>query len=366
MGAAGAMGAGRRMAVAPRLGGSHEDTHGAHRADDDVQSDGAGGRASAAGAAGRLVFGAVLGGLLVAGGGVCAANAESLDVAREGWRLAEAGAGSVTVDSLVGGMLAGAVAGAAVDIVLYPIDTVKTRLQTSGTIGISVSDWKQLYSGLTGGLVGHVPSSALFFAVYETTRVLYLEPKLGIGSGSSQLLASALGNIAASTIRVPTEVVKTRMQSGAESSLGDTVSNILERDGIPGLFRGYPAFLLRDLPFDAIEFVAYEQLKIAYASMAGLSVGALGGAQTALIGAIAGGITGALTTPLDTVRARQMNEAGEGEKGYGNIQSAFSRIVEEGGWQGLFAGVKARVLWLSLGGTVFFTSLEAAKDVFLK
>ena len=36
---------------------------------------------------------------------------------------------------------------------------------------------------------------------------------------------------------------------------------ILSREGLRGLYAGYGAFLLRDLPFDAIEFVAYEQIK---------------------------------------------------------------------------------------------------------
>jgi hypothetical protein len=68
-----------------------------------------------------------------------------------------------------------------------------------------------------------------------------------------------------------------------------------------GLYRGYAAFLLRDLPFDAIEFVAYEQLKLSYMAVAGVaSAGGLGGLETAAVGALAGGITGALTTPLDT------------------------------------------------------------------
>lgn len=226
--------------------------------------------------------------------------------------------------------------------------------------------------------------------MYETSRVLYLEPALGIGSAQSQLLASALGNIAASTIRVPTEVVKTRMQSGAEASMKECVVRILERDGpgggsmyrsingmagfpphahfaasrnhaafriscdkhwflvsqlnqmhvvtpgLAGLFRGYGAFLLRDLPFDAIEFVTYEQLKLAYRALAGAGAAAgwLGGLETAFVGALAGGITGALTTPLDTVRARQMNEAGEGTKRDESILSTASKIVNEGGWQG--------------------------------
>jgi solute carrier family 25 S-adenosylmethionine transporter 26 len=42
------------------------------------------------------------------------------------------------------------------------------------------------------------------------------------------------------------------------------ISRIVQREGVRGLFAGYGSFLLRDLPFDAIEFVAYEQLKKSY------------------------------------------------------------------------------------------------------
>jgi hypothetical protein len=38
------------------------------------------------------------------------------------------------------------------------------------------------------------------------------------------------------------------------------VRSILAKEGVRGLYAGYGAFLLRDLPFDAIEFVAYEQV----------------------------------------------------------------------------------------------------------
>jgi hypothetical protein len=36
---------------------------------------------------------------------------------------------------------------------------------------------------------------------------------------------------------------------------------IVAKEGITGLYAGYGAFMLRDLPFDAIEFVAYEQVR---------------------------------------------------------------------------------------------------------
>ena len=42
------------------------------------------------------------------------------------------------------------------------------------------------------------------------------------------------------------------------------ISSISKAEGVKGLFAGYGSFLLRDLPFDAIEFVAYEQLKRSY------------------------------------------------------------------------------------------------------
>lgn len=36
---------------------------------------------------------------------------------------------------------------------------------------------------------------------------------------------------------------------------------IVAKEGRRGLFAGYGSFLLRDLPFDAIEFVSYEAFK---------------------------------------------------------------------------------------------------------
>ena len=42
------------------------------------------------------------------------------------------------------------------------------------------------------------------------------------------------------------------------------MKNILSKEGMRGLYAGYGSFLLRDLPFDAIEFVTYEQIRKAY------------------------------------------------------------------------------------------------------
>ena len=38
------------------------------------------------------------------------------------------------------------------------------------------------------------------------------------------------------------------------------------------MFAGYGSFIIRDLPFDAIEFVAYEQLKKAWVNYTGSDI----------------------------------------------------------------------------------------------
>ncbi|KAG2251146.1 hypothetical protein Bca52824_081282 [Brassica carinata] len=65
-------------------------------------------------------------------------------------------------------LVAGGLAGLVVEAALYPIDTIKTRVQVARDGGKII--WKGLYSGLGGNLAGVLPASALFFGVYEPTK----------------------------------------------------------------------------------------------------------------------------------------------------------------------------------------------------
>ena len=61
------------------------------------------------------------------------------------------------------------------------------------------------------------------------------------------------------------------------------VKSICAKEGVRGMFAGYGSFLLRDLPFDAIEFVTYDQLRRAYkVSLAGSRE--VSSAETAVMG----------------------------------------------------------------------------------
>jgi hypothetical protein len=95
--------------------------------------------------------------------------------------------------------------GFSVDIVLYPIDTIKTRMQCETGFATS-GGFRRIYAGVPSTLVGSAPSAALFFIVYEWTKCI------GGDTPVSHMLAASMGEVTACLIRVPTEVVKQRTQ----------------------------------------------------------------------------------------------------------------------------------------------------------
>ncbi|KAG2641432.1 probable S-adenosylmethionine carrier 2, chloroplastic isoform X1 [Panicum virgatum] len=254
------------------------------------------------------------------------------------------------------GAVAGGAAGVVVETALYPIDTIKTRLQAAQ--GGSKIQWKGLYAGLGGNIMGVLPASAIFVGVYEPAKRKLLELLPENLSAIAHLTAGAIGGVASSLIRVPTEVVKQRMQMSQFKTAPDAVRLIVAKEGIKGLYAGYGSFLLRDLPFDAIQFCIYEQLRIGYRLAAKRD---LKDAENAIIGAFAGAITGALTTPLDVMKTRLMIQ-GQANQHRGFIDCAQTILREEGA--GAFLkGIEPRVLWIGIGGSIFFGVLEKTKPV---
>jgi len=268
----------------------------------------------------------------------------------------------------VGNLLAGGTAGCAVEAALYPIDTIKTRLQAAAGGGgmralMQAGGGRALYAGVWGNLAGVLPSSALFMAVYEPVKqAVYARKDLSAADAEfwGPVVAGMAAGLAASLTRVPTEVVKQRLQTGEFRGALGALRHIAAKEGVrKGLYAGYGAFLLRDLPFDAIEFVAYERLKTAARRALGREPNA---AEVSAIGAAAGGVTGVVTTPLDVLKTRLMTQGAGGR--YKGVVDAAVGIVRTEGWGAMMSGWQPRLLWISLGGCVFFPCLEAARRAF--
>lgn len=78
----------------------------------------------------------------------------------------------------------------------------------------------------------------------------------------AQGLASALGTAVGTSIRIPCEVMKQRLQVGRHKNVVEAFQAALgSPEGVRGLFRGTAATLSREVPFYTLGMTFYVQLK---------------------------------------------------------------------------------------------------------
>merc|ERR1712077_70341 len=80
----------------------------------------------------------------------------------------------------------------------------------------------------------------------------------------------------------------------------------LQKEGLSGLFRGYSTTVLREVPFSCIQFPLWEWLKLKVASSKPEGKKGTTPLESAVCGALAGGFSAGLTTPLDVAKTRIM------------------------------------------------------------
>ncbi|XP_038063993.1 S-adenosylmethionine mitochondrial carrier protein-like isoform X1 [Patiria miniata] len=260
-------------------------------------------------------------------------------------------------------LVSGALAGTVVDASLFPLDTIKTRLQSSAGF-LKAGGFRGIYSGLGPAVLGSAPTAGVFFCTYEFTK--QLSSSLGLTGSSCEpithMIAASLGEVTACFVRVPVEVVKQRAQASRNASVS-ILKSVLRNEGVRGLYRGYLSTVVREVPFSIIQFPLWEMLKLRWGQRQGRPVDAW---QSAVCGALAGGISAGLTTPLDVAKTRIMLAAKDSATAKGNIASVLKDIKRTSGVRGLFAGVVPRVLWISIGGAIFLGVYEKAKISLLK
>lgn len=277
---------------------------------------------------------------------------------------------------------AGAVAGLTVDVSLFPIDTIKTRLQSNlGPTRSSVlprhtvfGTVRSIYAGLPSTLLGSMPSAASFFVVYDGLKRTMIHKDMStVRQAYVHMLASSLGEIAACAIRVPTEVVKQRAQAGLFG--GSTLLALKDILGlrktlglsatILELYRGGAITIFREIPFTIIQFSLWEYTKTAWSKrqtdLYGREKGLCTTAEGAIFGSISGAIAAGLTTPLDVLKTRIMiarRSSEDGSAGRQGMVAVAKQIKGQDGLRGFFRGFVPRVGWISTGGAIFLGSYQ--------
>ncbi|CAF1579771.1 unnamed protein product [Rotaria magnacalcarata] len=253
-------------------------------------------------------------------------------------------------------LISGSLAGCAVDLLLYPIDTIKTRLQQKVNFHRRFL-FTSLYSGVGSAMIGSGPSSAIFFLTYNLTK----QTANASSSSQASMIAAAFGETCACLVRVPTEVIKQRAQVNRNIRLSTIVRSCLRNEGLSGLYRGYFATLAREIPFSMIQyplwefFKEYQSIKQAYP---------VSPWQGALCGSIAGGIAASITTPLDVAKTRIMLAHHSHPDASSHFLQVIINILKTEGFSALYCGVVPRTTWISIGGFVYFGAFEFVTSSF--
>lgn len=260
-------------------------------------------------------------------------------------------------------MTAGAVAGVLEHTVMYPVDSVKTRMQSlqpdpNAQYRSVYEALKRIirtegifrpFRGLNITMLGAGPAHALYFACYERVkRSLSDVIQSGRNSHFANGVAGSVATVLHDAVMNPAEVVKQRMQmyNSPYRGLWDCVRTVTRNEGAGAFYRSYSTQLTMNIPFQAVHFITYELMQEQ------LNPQRLYHPGTHIVsGAAAGAVSAAVTTPLDvckTLLNTQENVALSSVNISGHLSgmaNALRTVYRLGGMAAFFKGAQARVIY---------------------
>jgi len=273
-------------------------------------------------------------------------------------------------------MIAGAMAGIAEHICMFPVDTVKTRMQAyvgardfGGSASVTTALRRivaadgvlVLWRGMGAVAVSAGPAHALYFSVYEASKDRFGGNRPGhqpIAVGA----AGALATVASEAVMTPLDVVKQRMQlMNNQEGLWAVIRRVYRDEGLGAFFKSYKTTLCMNVPYTAIQFSVYESAKLAILNTRGIDESDFSVVNHIAAGAIAGATAGAFTNPLDVVKTRLQTQGEVGARRYLGMKHALQVIYSEEGWMGLLRGIRARVYFHAPAAAICWTTYEFTK-----
>ncbi|EIW82136.1 mitochondrial carrier [Coniophora puteana RWD-64-598 SS2] len=176
--------------------------------------------------------------------------------------------------------MSGGIGGLTSQLSIYPVETLKTHMMSSaGDRKRNLFDaakrvyqlggTRAFYRGLTIGLVGVFPYSAIDMSTFEALKLAYIRSTGKEEPGVLALLAfgSISGSVGATSV-YPLNLVRTRLQASGSSGhpqrytgIKDVVIQTYARDGWRGFYRGLLPTLAKVIPSVSISYVVYEHSK---------------------------------------------------------------------------------------------------------
>ncbi|GAA6225788.1 mitochondrial uncoupling protein 2-like [Lates japonicus] len=275
-------------------------------------------------------------------------------------------------------------AGCVADLVTFPLDTAKVRLQIQGESKASLEGQKaryrgvfgtiftmvktegprSLYSGLVAGLHRQMSFASVRIGLYDTMKQVYTRGSENTGIGA-RLLAGCTTGAMAVTFAQPTDVVKVRFQaqvrlpeSGSVKRYSSTIEaykTIARDEGVKGLWKGCLPNIARNAIVNCSELVTYDIIKELILKY-NLMTDNMPCHFTAAFAA--GFCTTIVASPVDVVKTRFMNSV-PGQYS-GAMNCALTMLIKEGP-TAFYKGFMPSFLRLGSWNIVMFVSFEQIK-----
>lgn len=262
----------------------------------------------------------------------------------------------------LGDALSGAVAGMFSLLVMYPLDTFKSRQQLVGKV--QHTSLIRYYDGLGIGLVSDGAQQASYYYFYTLLKKLYTQHYHTHPSTSAALTIGSVAGALNMILTSPLSTIHTRMQtcsltSDDKPTVINTAKEIVQSKGVLGLWSGLRTSLILVVN-PSITFFAFETLKrYLQKLLTGKAGGSISSGWLFLLGAVAKLIATMITYPLILAKTRLQTDK---ERKYRGIVHVFGQVMKQSGIFGVYAGMNSKLLQTCLSSAIKF----AMKDVFDK
>lgn len=279
-------------------------------------------------------------------------------------------------------MVAGSVAGSIEHMAMFPVDTLKTRMQAivgSGSYPVQNVNVRQacksimknegaagFYRGIGAMGLGAGPAHAVYFSVYELCKQYFSrgDPNNSVAHAVSGVCAT----VASDAVFTPMDVVKQRLQlkSSPYKGVVDCVRRVLVEEGIGAFYASYKTTVVMNAPFTAVHFATYEAAKRGLIEVSPDIADDERLVVHATAGAAAGALAAIVTTPLDVVKTQLQCQGvcGCDRFSSSSIGNVIKIIVKKDGYQGLMRGWIPRMLFHAPAAAICWSTYEASKDFF--
>ncbi|KAK1426869.1 hypothetical protein QVD17_15549 [Tagetes erecta] len=279
-------------------------------------------------------------------------------------------------------MIAGSIAGMIEHMAMFPIDTIKTRMQVLGSCPIKSASLRQalqsilksdgpagLYRGIGAMGLGAGPAHAVYFSVYETCKEKFTRGNPNSNNFIAHAAAGVFATVSSDAVFTPMDMVKQRLQLGSGSpykGVVDCVRVVLKEEGFRAFYASYRTTVLMNAPYTAVHFATYEAVKRGLMEVSPESASDERLVVHATAGAAAGALAAAVTTPLDVVKTQLQCQGVCGCDRYvnGSIKDVLKTIVRKDGYRGLLRGWMPRMLFHAPAAAICWSTYEAGKSFF--